>query len=135
MNDAEQPPNPSLKTLGNGKFVETDAANQRVILEFRPGPEHCHTGGVVQGGFVTGWVDAAMAHASFASGRRLGSMGTLEVKISFLLPAQPNTVYRAEGWVVRAGRSVVFMEGKLTDPDGKLVATGSSTGRWLEPIE
>jgi CheY-like chemotaxis protein len=26
----------------------------------------CHSGGVVQGGFVTGWIDAAMAHAIIA---------------------------------------------------------------------
>ncbi len=122
-----------LTAMGDGRVIEYDADNGRAVVEFTPRPEMCHSGGVVQGGFVTGWLDTAMARAAIASAKGERSMTTLEIKISFLKSAQPGTTYRAEGCVVRTGKSVMFMEGRLTDPDGTLIAKGSATGQWINP--
>ena len=105
-----------------------DAAPGRAALEYLAGPAMCHSGGIVQGGFVCAWVDAAMARA-------LGAVHgfdilplTLELKISYLVAARPGIVV-AEGWVIGGGRSVAFVEGQLSDPAGKLLAKATATFR------
>ncbi len=98
----------------------------RAKLEYRADQQQCHSGGVVQGGFVTGWIDAAMAHAAIAMhGNDVVPM-TLELKVSFFAPTRPGLVI-AEGWVVRAGRRVCFYEGCLRDGDGTVLAKATST--------
>lgn len=112
--------------MGLTRIVSMDGAAGRSCLEYLARAQQCHSGGVVQGGFVTGWIDAAMAHAVIA---RLGDgvvPMTLELKVSFLAPARPGLVL-AEGWIVKAGRKTAFVEGSLKDADGELLATASST--------
>lgn len=123
---------PMLAMLGYGRVIEYNVDTHRAIVEFKPSPEHCHSGGIVQGGFVTGWIDTAMARAAILSANGSKTMTTLEVKISFLKAAQAGKTYRAEGWVVRSGKSVMFMEGQLTDAEGTLIAKGTATGQWLD---
>ncbi len=121
-----------MTAMGDGRVIEYDAEGGRAVLEYTAKPEFCHSGGIVQGGFVTGWIDSAMARAAIASTQGERTMTTLELKISFLKAAVAGRTYRAEGWVVRAGKSVMFMEGLLTDPDGNLIAKGSATGQWID---
>mgnify|MGYP006441206411 CR=1 FL=1 len=119
-----------LEALGGGRRLEMDGDAGRAELEFTVRPEFCHSGGIAQGGFVTGWIDAAMAHAAIA---RYGSQvrgATLEIKISFFRPATPGIV-RAEGWIERGGRQTAFLEGQLLDAEGQLLAKGSSTARLV----
>jgi uncharacterized protein (TIGR00369 family) len=102
----------------------------RAVIEYEAGLHMCHSGGVVQGGFISAWIDAAMAHAVMA---RMGTEMTpmsLELKISFFAPARPGTVI-AEGWVEKGGRSTVFTEGRLLNPNGEVLAKASSTIRLI----
>lgn len=135
MNTTGMPPAaeaPSvLDALGNGRRLEMDGAAGRAVLEFTVDPAFCHTGGIAQGGFVTGWIDSAMAHAAIA---RYGTevwVATLEIKISFFQPARAGTVVRAEGWIERGGKSTAFLEGRLLDADGRVLAKGTSTARMV----
>lgn len=98
----------------------------RAVLEYQAREEQCHSGGVVQGGFVTGWIDAAMAHAAIAkNGPDIVPM-SLEMKVSFFAPVRPGLVV-AEGWAERQGRKTGFYEGRLLDKDGTMLAKASST--------
>ncbi|MFO1256198.1 MAG: PaaI family thioesterase [Sphingomonadaceae bacterium] len=118
--------NSLYEVMGLKRIVAMDGAAGRSRLEYEAKAEQCHSGGVVQGGFVSGWIDAAMAHALIA---RLGDgivPMTLELKVSFLAPARPGPVF-AEGWIVKAGRKTAFVEGSLKDGAGELLATASST--------
>jgi uncharacterized protein (TIGR00369 family) len=81
---------------------------------------------VVQGGFVTGWIDAAMAHAAIALNGPDVTPMTLELKVSFFAPVRPGLVI-AEGWVERNGRKTAFYEGHLKDASGKVLAKATST--------
>lgn len=118
--------NSLYEVMGLTRIVSMDGEAGRSCLEYLAKPELCHSGGVVQGGFVTGWIDAAMAHALIAKlGEGIVPM-TLELKVSFLAPARPGTVF-AEGWIVKAGRTTAFVEGSLKDGEGNLIATASST--------
>ncbi len=113
------------EALGLVRLVSTDPAG-RATLEYRAEPHMCHSGGVVQGGFVTGWIDAAMAHAIIAAvGADIVPM-SLELKVSFFASARPGLVV-AEGWIERRGRTTCFAEGQLSTVDGRVLAKASST--------
>jgi uncharacterized protein (TIGR00369 family) len=127
--DADRPPAWAL--LGIGTIAYEEAAS-RVMLELHAEQRHCHSvaghprGGIVQGGVVTGWLDAAMATACLVSGEDPIAVASLEIKVSFLLAAHPG-IYRSYGRVIRRGRSIGFMEAELRDAKDVLIATASST--------
>lgn len=116
---------PLYAAMGLVRIVAMDPAG-RATLEYRARPEMCHSGGVVQGGFVTGWIDAAMAHAAIAANGADVTPMTLELKVSFFAPVRPGLVI-AEGWVERAGRKTCFYEGHLKDEAGKVLAKATTT--------
>lgn len=119
---------PTLQTtLGQVRVVSNDAG--RAVIEYEVRPEMCHSGGVAQGGFVCGWIDAAMAHASISLMPEMTPM-SLELKVSYFAPVRPGRV-TAEGWIERKGRATCFAEGRLLDPAGNVLAKGSSTIRLI----
>ena len=119
------PPRDLNDSLGLVRVISVEAQG-RATLEYAAAPHMCHSGGVVQGGFVTGWIDAAMAHAAIAmAGPDVVPM-SLEIKVSFFAPTRPGVVI-AEAWVERRGRSTCFFEGRLRDASGKVLAKASST--------
>ena len=102
----------------------------RATVEYRAGRHMGHSGGVVQGGFVTGWIDAAMAHAVMAMTAFEMTPMSLELKVSFFAPARPGPVF-AEAWVEQKGKSTCFVEGRLRDGQGVVLAKASSTIRLI----
>lgn len=101
----------------------------RAIIDYEGGRHMCHSGSVAQGGFVCGWIDAAMAHASMSLIPDMTPM-SLELKVSYFAPARPGLV-TAEGWIERRGRATCFAEGRLLDPAGQVLAKASSTIRLI----
>ena len=116
---------PLYETMSLVRIAEMNPEG-RARLEYRARADMCHSGGVVQGGFVTGWIDAAMAHAAIARNGADVTPMTLELKVSFFAPVRPGLVI-AEGWAVRNGRKTAFYEGHLLDEDGNVVAKASTT--------
>jgi acyl-CoA thioesterase len=114
-------------SLGQVRVVSVE--DGRAVIEYEVGPQMCHSGGVAQGGFVCGWIDAAMAHASLSIAPEMTPM-SLELKVSYFAPARPGRV-TAEGWIERRGRATCFAEGRLLDPAGKVLAKASSTIRLI----
>ena len=118
------------ETMGLHRIVEMNPEG-RSRLEYIAKPGMCHSGGVVQGGFVTGWIDAAMAHAVIAAmGDGITPM-SLEIKVSFFAPVRPGLVV-AEGWIERRGRKTAFVEGRLLDEAGNVLAKGTSTATLFD---
>ncbi|CAN5915991.1 hypothetical protein BH11PSE3_BH11PSE3_14570 [soil metagenome] len=96
-------------------------------------PDFCHSQGqICQGGFLTGMVDTAMAHAAIAKSQFTCAVPTLELKISFLEAAGPGIVF-AEGRVMRWGGSVGFLDGDIRDPAGRLIVHATSTIKIVRP--
>ena len=129
MPESAVPPATGVQSsLGLQRVVSLDGG--RAVLEYLAGQHMCHSGGVVQGGFISGWIDAAMAHAAMhQTGGEMTPM-SLELKVSFFSPARPGLVI-AEGWIERAGRSTMFAEGRLLNPAGDVLAKASSTIRMM----
>ena len=123
----EQAP-PALRTLG-GEVLAWDEGSRTGTLQFAASDAMCNPDGVVQGGFVCGMLDAAMANALFCCAGDVTPFGTLEIKVSYLRKTHPG-VLTARGCVRRFGRSVAFLEAELTDANGELLATASSTAKF-----
>jgi len=130
MSEVSVSPHGLSTTMGLEKVVDDGATSGRAVLHYRARPDHCHSGGIVQGGFVTGWIDAAMAHVVIAKSQRALSPLSLEIKISFLQSAKPGVVI-AEAWIERMGKSTAFLEGRLLNEAGDVLAKGTSTARLV----
>jgi len=126
-----QTPDP-VKLL-NGDLLHVEAERGICRFRFEIVPAFCHSQGkICQGGFLTGMVDAAIAHAAIAKGRLAVAVPTLELKISFFEAAGPGPVM-AEGRVLRWGGSVGFLDGDIRDAAGRLVVHATSTVKIVRP--
>jgi acyl-coenzyme A thioesterase PaaI-like protein len=93
--EARRPP---AWDLLNGRLISYDQDRNRVVMEWQAEERHCHSvkghpkGGIVQGGIVTGWLDAAMASACLFDGDPQIAVASLEIKVAFLRRASGFTV-------------------------------------------
>ncbi|WP_345719569.1 PaaI family thioesterase [Qipengyuania qiaonensis] len=114
------------------RIVSTDAEGG-ARLDYEAKREQCHSRGVVQGGFISGWIDAAMTHAAMAkNGPGIVPM-TLELKVSFFAPTRPGLEI-AEAWLERHGKRTRFYEGHLKDANGTVLAKATSTIRLADMV-
>lgn len=126
----------SLFAALGGMTIDSIEERQGIArLMFNVLPQFCHSGGrIAQGGFITAWMDAAMAHAVMHHTGMRQNIASLEIKVSFLERVGPGRVL-AEGRVLRMGRRVAFLEGSLFSEDGRrTLATSTSTG-LLIPLD
>lgn len=121
-------------SLGIVRTLYMDKEAGRAAIEVEAEMRMCHSGGVVQGGFVTGWIDAAMARAAMCVTDFEMTPMSLEIKVSFFSPATPGRLV-AEAWIERKGRSTMFLEGNLKNAAGDVVAKGTSTVRMMPLID
>ena len=111
----------------NSRIVAADPVQDVLKMEFRPDKKMCNANGVVQGGFVSAMLDDMFGPLSVFATWPGYTMSSLELKTSYLAAVKPDTLVLGEAWVVKMGRSVCFMEAKLTDENGKLLATASTS--------
>ena len=116
--------------MGFSKILEFSRENQSIKIEYIAETRHCHSGNIVQGGYVTGWIDSAMAHSVMIPTDFKFSPLTLELKITFLKSANPGIVIAAAK-VIKLGKSVAFVEGTLSNSNGDLIAKGTSTNKLV----
>jgi len=121
---------PCTETLG-AKCVSFCSIPPEITMEFQAKYEFTHSEGkVVQGGFVTGMLDASMAHLLMGLFNFKVIPMTLDLNVSFLAPSrQGKLLGKAE--VVQLGKSTAFMTSKLFQKDN-LVATATSTVRLIK---
>src|SRR6476659_6145623 len=117
-------PDPPVAGLIGFRLVAV--APGSAVFEMAAGPQHANPMGTLHGGILCDIADAAMGIA-FASTLGEGeSFTTLELKINFLKPVW-NARLRAEGRLVKRGKTVGLVECDVTDETGSLVARASST--------
>jgi uncharacterized protein (TIGR00369 family) len=56
---------------------------------------------------------------------------TIDMNTHFLTPARPGRIV-GEGAIVKKGRSISFMEGRLRDRDGRLLTTATASGQLMK---
>jgi uncharacterized protein (TIGR00369 family) len=119
----EADPPPVATLIG---FAMTEIEPGRARFEMDAGPQHASPLGTLHGGILCDLVDAAMgcAHASQLDDGE--TFTTLELKINYLKPVWSGHLV-AEGKVLKAGRTIGLVEGRVTDESGSLVAYATST--------
>tara|TARA_R110002049_G_scaffold37960_7_gene118659 strand:+ start:1131 stop:1559 length:429 start_codon:yes stop_codon:yes gene_type:complete len=118
-----------IKMLG-GNIVAIEPEAPSCTFEFDVSTDFCHSVDVVQGGFVTAMLDAAMSHAVFATLDNIANVSSLEIKTSFLEPTRAG-YQRVVGKVIKNSYKTAFMEGHCYNSDGLLTATASSVAKLV----
>ncbi len=117
-------PKPVCAALTPFDLLQADDDPGSVRLAFPPQPTFENHFGHIQGGFAAAMLDVVISLAAYVAVRQW--LPTVEMKTSFIAPAKIG-VCLGEGQVIRAGRNVVFVEGKLWNEDGKLAVHSTAT--------
>ena len=80
----------------------------------------------MQGGFVAAMLDDTMGPALVSQSGGTVMPSSIDLNVSFVRPVLPGRVV-GRGRVVKAGRTVVFLEAELFDDGGKLLARATSS--------
>jgi uncharacterized protein (TIGR00369 family) len=113
-------------------LVEVDLG--RAVFEGVPGRHAYNPMGTVHGGYAATLLDSACGIATASRLAKDQAFTTLELKVAYHKAMTERTgKVRAEGIVVSIGRRVAFAEAKLTDSDGTLLASATSTLLVLSP--
>jgi uncharacterized protein (TIGR00369 family) len=90
--------------------------------------KHCNKGGVAHGGLYTMMLDMALGGSLVSILPKSEWCATTQLNVSFISAARPGEKITAKGNVVKRGRNVAHLEGKIVTESGRVVAT--STGTW-----
>jgi uncharacterized protein (TIGR00369 family) len=129
--EAGRPLCPAGESLG-WKVLKIDAARKSFSAEFVARPELLNPAGIVQGGFLAAMLDETLSPAVAACLQPGEFPATLEMKVSFVAPARLGTLV-GEATLVSQGKHVCFVEGRLSDSEGRVVATATATALVQRP--
>lgn len=109
-------------------FNLIEVADGLAVFEGNPDERTYNPMGVVHGGYAAALLDSACGiatHSKLAPGQ---AYTTLELKVAYhrAITADTGRV-RATGTITSFGRRVAFAEAKLTDDQGRVLASASST--------
>ncbi len=105
-----------------------EAADGQATVRMRAGPQHLNQGGSVHGGALATLMDTAMGGAVYSTaepGDDATRTATIEMKVTYLEPAQPGEVV-ARAHVIKRGKRVTIVEAEATQGDD-MVAHAIST--------
>ena len=109
-------------------FALVEVELGRAVFQGTPGRHVYNPMGVVHGGYAATLLDSA---CGIATGSRLAAgetFTTLEIKVAYHRAMTEHTgPVRAEAIVKNMGRRVAYADAKLTDADGRLLASATST--------
>ncbi len=117
-----------LNFLG-GKIIALDPESRSCTFELCVPLDYCHSGNIVQGGFVNAMIDAAMAHASFGIVSSITRLSSLEISTRYESATFGEQTLTVTGRIRKVTRSIVFLDGEIRDEQGNLTATAQSTAK------
>ncbi len=123
-------PPASAKLLG-WQLLDARPSDGWLKVGFDGKKEFCNPAGFVQGGLLTAMLDDTMGPAAFIMTDGKFYTTTISLTVNFLASAKPGPII-AEAKVIQLGKTIAFMEGRLTAEDGTLIATATTTARLLE---
>jgi uncharacterized protein (TIGR00369 family) len=108
------------------QFIEVEVG--KVVFAGTPGAHAYNLIGMVHGGYAATLLDSACGCAVHSSLTAAQAHTTLELKVAYhkALTSETGRV-RAEGRVLSIGRRAAFAEASLTDANGRLYASATST--------
>ncbi len=110
-----------------GYVLDVGQGDGRARCHLTVTADHTNRHGMLHGGIVTTILDNAMGATGSLSRDPEGRSPFLTISLNtqYLSPAREGEALVAIGRITGGGRSLVFVEGELTAPDGRLVATAT----------
>ncbi len=124
------PAPPSSKLLG-WHLLDARPSEGWVRIGFDGRKEFCNPAGFVQGGLLSAMLDDTMGPAVFVMTEGRLYTATITMTVNFLVPAKPGPII-GEANVTQLGKTIAFMEGRLMDKDGTVLATATTSARLVE---
>jgi acyl-CoA thioesterase len=129
MNNAFRNDVPFIKDLGI-EFVSAEGGRAVVALDLAP--RHLNSWSVAHGGVLMTLLDVAMAVAGRSLDPEAGGGITLEMKTSFLQPANAATRLIVSGHAYHRSSTLAFCEGEVRDEQHRLIAKAMGTFKYLK---
>jgi uncharacterized protein (TIGR00369 family) len=130
--DGSIPP-PPIVNLMNMRAVAAEVG--KVTFTCEPNESHYNPIGTVHGGLVCTLLDSVAGCAVHTTLPKGQAYTSLEIKVNYLRPVLASTgILTAVGIVTKPGRRAAFVDATVSDEQGRLVATASST-LLVFPIE
>jgi uncharacterized protein (TIGR00369 family) len=126
-------PSPPCAILLGWHVLDVRLADGWIRVGFEAKPEFLNPGGTIQGGFLAAMLDDTMGPAIFTHTGCKHYSTTIDMTVSYLAPAKVGPLF-GEGQVIQLGKTIGFVEAKLMDANGVIVARSSSSVR-LVPSE
>jgi acyl-CoA thioesterase len=120
---------PFIKDLGV-EFVSAD--NGRAVVALDLAQRHLNSWSVAHGGVLMTLLDVAMAVAGRSLDPAAGGGVTLEMKTSFLQPANAGSRVIASAQAFHRTNTLAFCEGEVRDTDQRLIAKAMGTFKYLK---
>ncbi|MGF6306501.1 uncharacterized protein (TIGR00369 family) [Bradyrhizobium sp. i1.8.4] len=127
----DQIPKPPCANLLGWHLVDARPLDGWIKIVFDGKPDFCNPAGFVQGGMLSAMLDDTMGPAVFVMTEGRLYTTTITMNVNFLAPAKPGPI-TGEATVTQLGKTIAFVEGRLTAADGTLLATASSSIRLVE---
>jgi uncharacterized protein (TIGR00369 family) len=98
------------------------------VWEMRADERFANPAGIIQGGFLAAMLDSSMGASAVTALRgRRANVANAEMKVSYLRPAKVGGILRCETHTTHAGSTVLFLEGRVIDEGGHVVASATSS--------
>ena len=120
---------PFIKDLGI-EFVSAESGRAVVALDLAP--RHLNSWSVAHGGVLMTLLDVAMAVAGRSLDPTAGGGVTVEMKTSFLQPANAGTRLLASAHAYHRSSTMAFCEGEVRDSSDRLIAKSMGTFKYLK---
>jgi len=121
---------PSSRLLG-WHLIDARPRDGWVRIGFDGRQDFCNPAGFVQGGILSAMLDDTMGPAVFVMTDGRLYTATVTMTVNFLAPAKPGPI-TGEATVTQLGKTIAFVEGRLTSVDGTLLATATTSARLVE---
>ena len=118
-------------TLGIKKILKLNTSEGEAHAIYKARKNMCHSGNIVQGGFITGWLDAVMALGCMCKVGADTLVLSLEIKTTFIKKISYEQVL-VIGNVIKTGKTIAFLEGKIVDAENNILAKGTQTVKLIK---
>src|SRR3977135_154242 len=122
---------PPSSTLLGWHLIDARPREGWVRIGFVGKPAFCNPAGFIQGGILTAMLDDTMGPAVFImTGGKLYA-ATITMTVNFLAPAKVGPIV-GEATVTQIGKTIAFVEARLTAVDGLVLAASAASARLVE---
>jgi len=109
---------------------DADESSQRIVGQFRLGPEYQGATGFIHGGIIATVLDEVMSKVSrFSNARAV----TAELTVEYLRPVRVDEELRVEGFSTRRNGRELYHEGEIRNAAGTLLARGRGRFVIIDP--